>query len=48
MCIADELLIKLGIRISPRTVGHYMPGHDLAPVYAREKRNGNAIAPLGL
>ena len=23
--IADELLIKLGIRVSPRTVGHYMP-----------------------
>ena len=28
--IANELLLKLGIRVSPRTVRRYMPRHLLA------------------
>ena len=29
--IADELLLKIGIRISPRTIRRYMPGKTEAP-----------------
>jgi hypothetical protein len=33
--IADELLLKIGIRISPRTVRRYMPGAPKRPAIRR-------------
>ncbi len=35
--IADELLLKIGIRISPRTVRHYMPDAPLRPADPRQR-----------
>src|SRR5262244_3509185 len=35
--IADELLLKIGIRISPRTVRHYMPEVPLRPADPKQR-----------
>jgi putative transposase len=39
--IANELLVKLGIRVSPRTVGKYMPKHP--PGHSRSDQRSSAF-----
>ena len=35
--IADELLLKIGIRISPRTVRRYMPKTPVRPAHPKQR-----------